>query len=65
MSANNKQQQDILSATNFNANNDVKYTKPKINKSGGKSVGILNSNNNKQLLLSTPIILISKRQLCH
>ena len=57
MSANNKQQQDILSATNFNANNDVKYTKPKINKSGGKSVGILNSNNNKQLLLSTPIIL--------
>jgi hypothetical protein len=53
----NKQQQDILSATNFNANNDVKYTKPKINKSGGKSVGILNSNNNKQLLISTPIIL--------
>jgi hypothetical protein len=53
----NKQQQDILSATTFNANNDVKYTKPKINKSGGKSVGILNSNNNKQLLISTPIIL--------
>lgn len=57
MSASNKQQQDILSATTFNANNDVKYTKPKINKSGGKSVGILNSNNNKQLLISTPIIL--------
>ena len=56
-SINNKQQQDILSATTFNANNDVKYTKPKINKSGGKSVGILNSNNNKQLLISTPIIL--------
>ena len=57
MSSTNKQQQDILSATTFNANNDVKYTKPKINKSGGKSVGILNSNNNKQLLISTPIIL--------
>lgn len=54
---NNKQQQDIISATTFNANNDVKYTKPKINKSGGKSIGILNANNNKQLLLSTPIIL--------
>lgn len=57
MSASNKQQQDIISATTFNANNDVKYTKPKINKSGGKSVGILNSNNNKPLLISTPIIL--------
>jgi hypothetical protein len=56
MTSTNKQQ-DILSATTFNANNDVKYTKPKINKSGGKSVGILNSHNNKQLLLSTPIIL--------
>jgi hypothetical protein len=57
MSSINNKQQDILSATTFNANNDVKYTKPKINKSGGKSVGILNSNNNKQLLISTPIIL--------
>jgi hypothetical protein len=51
-----KQQQDIISATNFNANNDVKYTKPKVNKSGGKSVGIL-TNSNKVLLISTPIIL--------
>lgn len=57
MTSTNNKQQDILSATTFNANNDVKYTKPKINKSGGKSVGILNSHNNKQLLISTPIIL--------
>jgi hypothetical protein len=56
MSSNNKQQQDIISATNFNANTDVKYTKPKLNKSQGKSVGILN-NSNKALLLSTPVIL--------
>ena len=56
MSSNNKQQQDIISATNFNANTDVKYTKPKLNKSQVKSVGILN-NSNKALLLSTPVIL--------
>lgn len=47
---------EIISATSFDAERDIKFTKPKINKSGGKSVGILNKHN-KQLLISTPIIL--------
>lgn len=46
-----------ISATSFNSTKDVRYTKPKINKSGGKSVGILNSTTNKQLMLSTPLML--------
>lgn len=51
------QQHDIISATTFNPEHDIKYTKTKINKSGGKSVGILNNHKNKPLLLSTPPIL--------
>ena len=47
---------EIISATSFDAEKDIKFTKPKINKSGGKSVGVLNKHN-KQLLISTPIIL--------
>ena len=46
-----------ISAAAFNPSKDVRYTKPKINKSGGKSVGILNSTTNKQLMLSTPLML--------
>lgn len=46
-----------ISAAAFNPLKDVRYTKPKINKSGGKSVGILNSSTNKQLMLSTPLML--------
>ena len=46
-----------ISAAAFNPSKDVRYTKPKINKSGGKSVGILNSTTNKQFMLSTPLML--------
>lgn len=34
----------------------ISYTKPKINKSGGKSVGILNNESKKTLHLSTPLM---------
>lgn len=47
----------IINATTFNAEENTKYAKPKINKSGGKSVGILNSDSNKSLYLSTPLML--------
>lgn len=49
-------QHEIISATTFNAEKDIKFTKPKVNKSGGKSVGVL-TQQNKPLLLSTPVIL--------
>jgi hypothetical protein len=41
----------------FNPSNDVKYNKPRINKSGGKSIGILNKFTNRQLNLNTPLLL--------
>ena len=45
----------VINATKFNPDKDVKFTKPKVNKSGGKSVGILNSKGSV-VLLSTPLI---------
>tara|TARA_B100001094_G_scaffold301157_1_gene327212 strand:- start:93 stop:986 length:894 start_codon:yes stop_codon:yes gene_type:complete len=36
---------------------DVYYTKPKINQSGGKNVGILNNAHKKTLCISTPLML--------
>ena len=45
----------VINATQFNPVKDIKFTKPKVNKSGGKSVGILNSKGGV-LLLSTPLI---------
>ena len=49
--------QQIINATSFNAEENTKYAKPKVNKSGGKSVGILNAESNKSLYLSTPLML--------
>lgn len=46
---------NVINATQFNPAKDIKFTKPKINKSGGKSVGILNSKGGV-VLLSTPLI---------
>ena len=54
---NNNKEDNIIDANEFNPNTDYKYIKPKINKSGGKSVGILNSESNKALYLSTPLML--------
>jgi len=50
-------QQMILDTTDFNVDKDFMYTKPKINPSGGKSIGILNSKSKKSLMLQTPLML--------
>ena len=47
----------IIPGAQFNASSDVKYSKPKTNASGGKSVGILNSSTNTATYLSTPLML--------
>merc|ERR1711871_151161 len=47
----------IIPGAQFNASSDVKYSKPKTNTSGGKSVGILNSSTNTATYLSTPLML--------
>ena len=50
-------QKMIVDAVTFNAETDCTYTKPKVNPSGGKSIGIINSTSNKGLYLSTPLML--------
>ena len=47
----------IINATVFNAEKDTKYTKSKVNASGGKSIGILNASTNKSLYLGTPLMM--------
>jgi len=47
----------IINATVFNAEKDTKYTKSKVNASGGKSIGILNATTGKSLYLSTPLMM--------
>ena len=47
----------IIPGAQFDSSSDVKYSKPKTNASGGKSVGILNSSTNTATYLSTPLML--------
>ena len=47
----------IIDGREFDATNDFMYTKPKVNQSGGKSVGILNAKTKKGLYMSTPLML--------
>ena len=47
----------ILSGVAFDSSSDVKYSKPKVNAVGGKSVGILNSATNSATYISTPLML--------
>ena len=46
-----------IPATTFNPASDFTYTKPRINKAGGKAIGIVNTSTNRQLLLTTPLML--------
>ena len=47
----------IIPATEFNAATDFTYTKPRINKAGGKAIGIVNKSTNRQLHVSMPLML--------
>jgi len=47
----------IVSPNDFTPVNDMIYTKVKINSVGGKSIGIINSNTKRSLMISTPIML--------
>ena len=47
----------ILSGVSFDVESDIKYSKPKVNTSGGKSVGILNAESNTATYISTPLML--------
>jgi len=56
MSSSNAQNM-ITEGSAFNANSDILYTKPKVNASGGKNVGILNTTSKKSTYLSTPLLM--------
>ena len=47
----------ITEGSAFNAESDMIYTKPKVNASGGKNVGILNTSSKKSMYLSTPLLM--------
>ena len=48
---------DILTGAMFNCDTDVTFTKPKVNNSGGKNIGILNAHTKKSLYISSPLML--------
>lgn len=47
----------VLNGSTFSPATDFKYSAPKVNKSGGKSVGIQSTKDNKSLHLSTPLMM--------
>jgi hypothetical protein len=47
----------VISGAAFNPLTDMKYTKPKVNSVGGRSVGIVNSKTSTVLNLSSPLML--------
>ena len=47
----------ILSGVDFTPATDTKYSKPKVDTRGGKSVGILNASANTATYISTPLML--------
>ena len=47
----------VISGASFNPHTDMKYTKPKVNTVGGRSVGIVNSKTSTVLNLSSPLML--------
>ena len=47
----------ILSGADFTPSSDIKYSKPKVDSRGGKSVGILNAGSNTATYISTPLML--------
>lgn len=47
----------IINGVEFKCANNITFTKPKINTSGGKNVGVLNKHTMKGLYINTPLML--------
>jgi hypothetical protein len=47
----------IVMGTQYDADNMVKYTQPKVNAAGGKNVGILNKKTSKSTIISAPLMM--------
>lgn len=48
---------DIVNGAMFDCDKDVLFTKPKVNNSGGKNIGVLNAHTKKSLYVSSPLML--------
>lgn len=51
------QQVPIIQGVSFRPDSDIRYSKPKINSSGGKSVGVVNAHTGQSLYLGTPLLM--------
>ena len=48
---------DIVNGAMVDCEKDVLFTKPKVNNSGGKNIGVLNAHTKKSLYVSSPLML--------
>lgn len=55
--ANQQQQVPMIQGVSFRPDSDIRYSKPKINSSGGKSVGVVNAHTGQSLYLGTPLLM--------
>jgi len=53
----NSSQQEMIQGHLFNPETDTKYSKCKVNSTGGKSVGIYNSKTGQSLYIGTPLLM--------
>ena len=47
----------IIQGVSFRPETDIKYSKSKVNSSGGKSVGVVNAHTGQSLFLGTPLLM--------
>ena len=52
-----QQQVPIIQGVSFRPDTDIKYSKAKVNSSGGKSVGVVNAHTGQSLYVGTPLLL--------
>ena len=52
-----QQQVPIIQGVSFRPETDIKYSKAKVNSSGGKSVGVVNAHTGQTLYLGTPLLM--------
>ena len=56
-SSQQQQQVPMIQGVSFRPETDVKYSKSKVNSSGGKSVGVVNAHTGQSLFLGTPLLM--------
>jgi hypothetical protein len=52
-----QQQVPMIQGVSFRPETDIKYSKSKVNSSGGKSVGVVNAHTGQTLYLGTPLLM--------